>query len=130
MITKLTAEQRAMMPCWAEKWIKNGLSTEEVDFEKFEASVKLCYKYAGLNTNIPFIRVQSPIVGALASSLAANYSAAGNAVYSAVCSAVDSTIYSAVKSVVDRAVDSAVGSEVNSVVGRAVDSEVNRAVSD
>jgi len=30
-ITKLTQEQRDMMPLWAEKWTKIGLSCEEAD---------------------------------------------------------------------------------------------------
>jgi len=130
-ITKLTKKQEEMLPVWTKKWIKIGLKTGETDWNTFEENIKVCYEKA----NIPFpnkiIRVNSPIVGAFASSIAKkilSYSAVGSAVRSAVDSAVGSAVRSAVGSAVRSAVDSAVDSAVHSAVDSAVDSAVHSAV--
>ncbi len=143
MIIELTEEQNAAIPAWVEKWIAEGLRTDEMDLGKFTAAAKKCYDFAG----IPFpkvIQVQSPIVGALSAPIAANmiysdvYSAIRSAVYSTVYSVVRSAVYSpvsstvgstVVRSTVYSAVDSAVSSAVSSAVGSAVDSAVHSAVS-
>ena len=139
MINKLTKKQKEMFNPWVDKWIKIGLSTEEANWKLFEENVKKCYIAAKLNPNVPIVRVQSPIVGVFASSIADNIvnnsavnsavsSAVGSEVSFVVDSAVDSAVRSAVRSAVDYAVSSAVGYEVDSAVYSAVDSAVESAV--
>src|SRR3990167_8361511 len=127
-ITSLTESQKARFSEWSEKWINIGLSTDRADFEKFEKAARRCYVFAGLRNDVPVIRVSSPMVGALAAPIAAQFieimkkNPVNSAVDSAVGSAVDSAVYSAVYSAVDSAVDSAVNSAVYSAVYSAVDS--------
>ena len=70
-ITKLTDEQIAEMPIWADKWIKISLCTDPADRPRAEAAYRACYRAAKLNDNIPIIWVESPIVGAFAASISA-----------------------------------------------------------
>ena len=120
-IKTLTEEQKSRLQEWTNKWIDIGLSTERADFDKFEIAARQIYIIAGLRHDVPIIRVPSPIVGAFASSLAAQVieilikTKDGSAVYSAV----DSAVASAVRSAVDSAVYSAVDSAVRSAVGSA-----------
>ena len=68
-INSLTAEQQAMMPVWRDKWIEIGLKTGETDWKTFEANIKIAYEKANLPFPNKIIRVESPIVGALAASI-------------------------------------------------------------
>jgi len=152
-IVSLSLSERGRLREWRDKWVKIGLSTEPADFETFEKNVELCYRFAKLKP-VPVIKVESPIVGAFAASIAMHVicsvfqaairrtvmlpvdstvkSAADSAVYSVVSlasdSAVDSDVASAVESAVDSAVRSAVDSAVGSAVLSAVDSDVASAV--
>lgn len=45
---KLTPEHRAQLKPWADKWIKNALSTEPMERERMKAAVLGQYKAAGL----------------------------------------------------------------------------------
>ncbi len=135
-ITKLTKKQEAMFPVWVEKWVKIGLQTGETDWDTFDKFFPVCYEKAGLQYPKNIVRVHSPLVGRIASSIAdsiinhqeAVHSAVGSAVGSAVDSAVNSAVNSAVRSAVDSVVNSAVGSAVHSAVGSAVNSAVDSAV--
>ena len=143
-ITKLTAEQTAAMPAQVKKWVGIGLSCEPIDVEKSKDAIRKCYEFAGLNPDVPYIKVTSPLVLAVAGPIAdfiicnnilggsdrrtAVDSAVDSAVRSAVRSAVDSAVRSAVDSAVGSAVDSAVRSAVRSAVYSAVDSAVYSAV--
>lgn len=122
-ITELTDEQRARMPEWADKWIEIGLRTGDADFDRFERAIKVAYE----KTQVPFpnniIRVKSPLVGALASSIAMRILGS-----SAVGLEVDSAMYSVVASEVGSEVGSAAGLEVESAMDLAVRSEVDSAV--
>ena len=69
-ITKLTKKQKARIPEWVEKWVKIGLQTGEMDFEKFKKNIKICYEKAGLECPSRIIRVPSPMFGAYVASLA------------------------------------------------------------
>ena len=95
-INKLTPEQEARIPEWVDKWVKIGLKTGKTDWKTFEKYIPLAYKKAGLEfPNKPMIRVSSPLVGALASSVAdglinKDKKAVGSEVYSAVGSVVGS----------------------------------------
>ena len=71
IIDKLTKEQEARMLEWRHKWIKIGLQTGETDWETGEENIRLAYKKAKIPfPNKPIIHVQSPLVGAFASSIA------------------------------------------------------------
>lgn len=48
MLTSLTPEQEARLPEFRDKWIKIGLCTDTIDFEKATAAVHLAYKCAEL----------------------------------------------------------------------------------
>ena len=138
-IEKLTPEQEAQLPVWRDKWIDIGLKTGETDWETFGAYMPVCYQKAGLKYPKKVIQVSSPVVGALASSIAnkilkkkrsfAVGNAVGNAVSSAVGNAVSSAVGNAVDGAVRNAVSSAVSSAVGSAVGNAVRSAVDGAVS-
>lgn len=61
MITSLTPEQEAMLPVYADKWIKIGLNTEPVNFEEAKKAVCLAYTKAGLVEPTQFYTAKSPI---------------------------------------------------------------------
>ena len=140
-IVSLSLSERGRLREWRDKWVKIGLSTEPADFETFEKNVELCYRFAKLKP-VPVIKVESPIVGAFAASIAMHvicsvFQAAirrtvmlpvDSTVDSDVASAVESAVLSAVESAVDSAVDLAVRSAVDSAVGSAVRSAVGSAV--
>jgi len=69
-INKLTKKQEAAMKPHADKWIEIGLRTGDADFETFDKYMPVCYEKAGLEYPKNVVRVQSPLVGALAASLA------------------------------------------------------------
>ena len=114
----LTAHERDQMPAWAARWIDIGLRTGPADRERFEASAKECYRFAEISWPGPVVWVASPLVLALAASMAAVYielleRGQGRAmtaaeIKAAVGSAVDSAVRLAVRSAVGSAVDSAV----------------------
>ena len=108
-IDRLTKAEEAQLIPWRDKWIEIGLKTGEADWEQFERAVKECYKFAELRWPVPIVRVQSPIVGALAAPFAVSLLSKNS-----VRSAVDSAVRSAVSSAVGNAVDSAVYSAVSS----------------
>ena len=132
-IKQLTKAQEKMMPKWAEKWIKIGLKTGKTDWKTFEINIKKAYKKANLEfPKNPIIHVQSPLVGALASSLADNIINNGkgesfSAIGSAIDSAIDSAIRSAIRSAIGSAVGSAIGSAIDSAVRSAIDSAIDSA---
>ena len=68
-INKLTLEQEKLIPICRDKWIQIGLKTGESDFNTFEKNIKLAYEKANIKFPDKIIRVQSPIVGAIASSI-------------------------------------------------------------
>ncbi|HXI95531.1 MAG TPA: hypothetical protein VNG04_05365, partial [Candidatus Acidoferrum sp.] len=69
-IEKLTREQQARMDEWADRWIEIGLATGRADWDRFEASARECYRFAGIPWPGVVVRVPSPIVGALAAPIA------------------------------------------------------------
>src|SRR5574343_575703 len=118
-IDSLTDEQRARFPEWRDKWIAKGLQTGDAHWDTFYEAIKVAYAKA----NIPFpdkiVRVQSPLVGALAASKA-------QAILSS--DAVDVAVRNAVRGAVDVAVGGAVGDAVGVAVGDAVRGAVDDAV--
>ena len=66
----LTDEQKSKMEGYAQYWISKGLQTGETDFETFEKYIPLAYKKAKIKFPKKVIRVSSPLVGAIASSIA------------------------------------------------------------
>lgn len=64
-LSSLTEEHKKMFNPWVDKWVKIGLNTEPLDFEKAYNSVRdLCISLTG---KVPdkFIKVQNPIQGYL-----------------------------------------------------------------
>ena len=59
-IAELTSEQESIIPEWAEKWTKVGLSTEPADFDKAIAAAKKAYSLCGLDEPLLILKVGSP----------------------------------------------------------------------
>lgn len=57
---KLTAEQKALLPVYRDKWLEIGLSTEPLDFEKAKIAVCTAYESAGLSKPTKFYTAKSP----------------------------------------------------------------------
>ena len=144
-ITKLTAEQESMFGPWADKWISIGLRTGETDWVTFDKYMPICYSKAGLKYPSRVVRVNSPLVGALAAAISesilrssSRFGTVRDAVDGAVGDAVDGTVGDAVRDAVggavggavDGAVDGAVRDAVDGAVGDAVDGAVGDAVRD
>ncbi len=64
-LEKLTPEQEASLPEFAEKWLKIGLSTEPLDLEKAKQCAIAAYEVAGLQAPVNFYRFQSPYSAAI-----------------------------------------------------------------
>jgi hypothetical protein len=126
-ISKLTKKQEAQMKPYAEKWIKIGLQTGETDWQIFDKYMPICYEKAGIKYPKNIVRVNSPLVGALAASVA---EAILRERRGAVGDAVDGAVDGAVRGAVDDAVDDAVRGAVRDAVGGAVRGAVDGAVGD
>ena len=128
MIHELTAEQRAKMLKYVDKWIKIGLSTEPTNKERALKNVVEYYKAGKLDAPRTVIFADSPLSAMIIVNLLKDSE------FCKLCAELVSpakikkielvSVYSAVHS----AVHSAVGSEVGSAVGSAIDSEVRSAV--
>src|SRR3990167_5946477 len=132
-IEKLTKEQEAAIPAYRDMWIKKGLQTGETDWDTFDKYMPICYEKAGLKYPTRVVRVNSPLVGGLASSIASRIlnkekGAVREAVGGAVDEAVVRAVRGAVREAVVGAVDEAVGEAVREAVGGAVDEAVGVAV--
>ena len=146
-ITKLTPKQKAQIPAHIDKWIKIGLRTGETDWETFDKYMPICYKKAELEYPKNIVRVSSPLVGALAASIADRISngktvrravdgaidrevrdtigrAVGDAVDGIIRGAVDGEVRDTIDGEVRDTIDRAVGGAVDGTVRRAVDGEV------
>ena len=66
----ITPEQKAKIPEYVDKWTRIGLSCEPIDFEQAKEGIRDCYAEAGLNPDVVFTRVKSPLVLAYAAPLA------------------------------------------------------------
>ena len=118
-ITKLTPKQKAQIPAHIDKWIKIGLRTGETDWETFDKYMPICYKKAELEYPKNIVRVSSPLVGALAASIADRISN-GKTVRRAVNGEVGDTVDREVRDTIGRAV----GDAVDGIIRGAVDGEV------
>ena len=127
-IDELTKEQEARMPEWRDKWIEIGLQTGETDWETGEKNIKLAYEKAEIAfPSKPIIRVQSPLVGAFASSIADKILKSRGQKSGAVRDAVRGAVRDAVGDAVRGAVRDAVGDAVEGAVGGAVEGAVEGA---
>lgn len=61
IIYDLTAEQRAQLKVYKDKWTSIGLSTERVDREKARAAVELMYKTGGHEPPEEIVFVGGPL---------------------------------------------------------------------
>jgi hypothetical protein len=129
-IKELTDKQRKAMPAYTKKWIKIGLKTGEADWKTFDKYMPICYTKAGIIYPKNIVRVQSPMVGALAAAVAEALLRArrGDAVRGAVSDAVDGAVDGAVSDAVRGAVSDAVRGAVSDAVDGAVDGAVSDAV--
>ena len=64
-IETLTPEQESKLSLYRDKWLKIGLSTEPLDFERAKAAATKCYELAGLNPPQYFLHFQSPYAAAI-----------------------------------------------------------------
>ena len=99
-VDKLTKAQEAQFQPWVDKWIKIGLKTGKTDWERAEECILRAYDKAKIERPKNIVRVQSPLVGALAASIA-DRMVKGDA--------VDGAVRDAVGGAVDGAVGDAVG---------------------
>jgi hypothetical protein len=135
-IDRLTDAQKARFDEWADRWIEIGLRTGNADRPRFEAAVRECYRFAGLEPPKVIVWTTSPLVVSLAAPVAAllieihRRDAVGRAVGGAVRGAVGDAVSDAVGGAVRGAVDDAVGRAVSGAVRGAVRDAVGRAVSD
>jgi hypothetical protein len=134
-IDKLTPKEEKAMVAYRDKWIEQGLKTGETDWKTFDKFMPICYKKAGIEYPKNVVRVQSPLVGALASAVAEailrkKYGAVDGAVRDAVGHAVGDAVRDAVRDAVGHAVRGAVGHAVRDAVGHAVGDAVRGAVDD
>ena len=145
-INKLTLEQEKLIPICRDKWIQIGLKTGESDFNTFEKNIKLAYEKANIKFPDKIIRVQSPIVGAIASSISdrilnnipfilfsindknKKINITSHAVGDAVRDAVGGTVQDALRGAVGGAVGDAVGGAVGNAVRDAVEDALEDAV--
>ena len=105
-ITKLTAEQESMFGPWADKWISIGLRTGETDWVTFDKYMPICYSKAGLKYPSRVVRVNSPLVGALAAAISesilrssSRFGTVRDAVDGAVGGAVGDAVRGSVKNI-------------------------------
>ncbi len=63
-IEKLTPEQEARIPEYRDKWLKIGLSTEPLDFDKAKEAAIRAYEAAGLKAPEHFFHFRSPMEAA------------------------------------------------------------------
>jgi len=70
-IDELTPEMRATFPEIIEKYIKLGLNCDEADWENSRRGIDQCYRFAKLDPPKHYVKVQSPLVMALAAPTAA-----------------------------------------------------------
>jgi len=142
-IDELTKEQIARFGEWKNKWIEIGLKTGKADWDTFEKAAADCYRAAGMKAPLSFVRVESPLVLALAAPTAAwildkkkgavidtVHDAVHRAVHNAVRGAVSDAVHRAVHDEVKGEVEEAVNHAVNDAVGDAVHDSVNVAVYD
>ncbi len=135
ILTELTADQRAAMPGWGEKWIAIGLSTERMDLARFEEGARACYRFAGLDELRVVVPVSSPLALSLAAPIASYLLATRpwerpNRRKGAVGDAVRGAVGDAVRGAVEDAVKDAVGDAVRGAVRGAVEDAVRDAVGD
>lgn len=114
-ITTLTDEHRARLGPFADAWIGRVLRTGPCTPDEratVEDGMRRCYEAAGLAWHGRVVWVESPLVGALATPLAAHLSGTApmhDAVYDAVGVAVIDAVHDAVRGAVGDAVGDAVG---------------------
>lgn len=69
-ITELTAEQRAKMPKYVDKWIEIGTNTDRLDPTTTRKTIDGFRKLINLEVDVPLLIVKNPIEGWVASALA------------------------------------------------------------
>ena len=60
-IQSLTPEQESQLSVYRDKWLKIGLATGPIDFEKAKTSVCKAYRIAGLKEPVNFYKAKSPL---------------------------------------------------------------------
>ena len=71
-ITKLTSKQIDSLPVYRDKWLKIGLSTDEVNRDKAQQAISNAYKVVDLKPPTKWIWLPSPLHGAIGSYVLSN----------------------------------------------------------
>jgi hypothetical protein len=132
-IEQLTPDHEARLEGWADRWIEIGLRTGPVNWKRFEAAVRECYRYAEIPWPGVVVRVPSPLIGALAAPVAVQLTSqgrgwAGYAIRTRTIETTRRAVDDAVDPSVARMVDDRVGEVVRGAVRAAVDDEMLVAV--
>lgn len=69
-ISDLTDDQRNSMAAWADRWVKNSLSTEPANFKAAEEACLVAYKLAGYKPPKVILHVASPYAAIYAGAAA------------------------------------------------------------
>jgi hypothetical protein len=72
-IAELDEGQRSWMATWAREWITRGLATGPADRAAVEEAIEACYRLAGLRWLAGWVWIPSPLAGAQAAPLAAQF---------------------------------------------------------
>src|SRR3990167_7925762 len=129
-IKELTEEQKARMPEWGDKWVKIGLQTGETDWDTFDENIKLAYEKAKVPFPTRVVRVSSPFIGALASSIAHEVWNKRNKEKSSVRDSVGDSVRDSVGDSVRASVGDSVRASVGDSVGDSVEDSVRDSVGD
>ena len=123
-LTKLTPEQKAILPQQAKKWLDIGLNTEPINFEKAKGAVIDAYKIAGLQSPKYFYRFQSPLSAAVGATILKTGAQVRDQVWAQVRAQVGDQVGARVWARVWARVGDQVGARVRDQVGARVRDQV------
>jgi len=130
-LLSLTPKLKARMKPWNDQWAAAWLSTEPADFDAAEAAISECYRFLELEPPARFVRVGSPLVCAVAGSIASGL-LRGDEIDRAVDDVLDQTLGGMIRGEVERAVagatDGAPGRRNPIVADRRLDFAIDRVI--
>ncbi len=130
-LLSMTPKLKARMKPWNNQWATVWLSTEPADFDAAEAAISECYCFLGLDPPKRFVRVGSPLVCAVAGSIASGL-LRGDEIDRMADEVLNQTLGDSIRGAVERAVGSATGSAPGrtapTVADRRLDFAIDRAI--